>query len=229
MVKLGNFYSYLWFRTDGTPYYAGKGRKNRAFHKHGRGLNPPDKSRILVFPMLSEKEAFESEKELIQLFGRVDIGTGCLRNLTDGGEGVVGLPARTRQKIKISLMGRSVSDSARHKMSQSHLGIRLSDSHIRAQKNGRLKGQICLLTYKICPVCSQSFIYNFYCKKYCSRDCFLEMRRQQKREAYHSKVFFGMLKIRPCGERGTRGGDKRAVDSCRQVKTASREEIPTQK
>jgi NUMOD3 motif len=84
-----NFYSYLWLREDGTPYYAGKGSGNRAFrrHAHNRGLQPPaDKSLILIFPHVSEDEAFESEKDFIKWFGRKDIGTGCLRNLTDGGE-----------------------------------------------------------------------------------------------------------------------------------------------
>lgn len=84
------FYSYLWLRDDQTPFYAGKGQGNRAYKAHhngGRVLYPPkDKSRILVFSTLNEAEAFESEVALIELFGRKDNGTGCLRNLTDGGE-----------------------------------------------------------------------------------------------------------------------------------------------
>lgn len=86
------FYSYLWLREDGTPYYAGKGTGKRAFRSLGHGsLNcPKDRARILVFSMLSEAEAFESEMALIELFGRVDLGTGFLRNLTMGGDGVRG-------------------------------------------------------------------------------------------------------------------------------------------
>jgi hypothetical protein len=64
----------------------------RAYRTRGHGsLNcPKDRDRIIVFPMLNEAEAFESEKALIELFGRKDLGTGCLRNCTSGGDGVVG-------------------------------------------------------------------------------------------------------------------------------------------
>ena len=79
------FYSYLWLRADGTPYYAGKGKGNRAHIRGSHRLRPPDdNSRILIFPMASEADALESEIALIDLFGRKDLGTGCLRNFTTG-------------------------------------------------------------------------------------------------------------------------------------------------
>ena len=102
------FYSYLWLREDGSPYYAGKGRGNRAFRSKGHGVHrPKNLNRILVFPMMDEGEAFESEVALIELFGRKDNGTGCLRNLTDGGDGPSGHIHSEKQKerIKASLMG----------------------------------------------------------------------------------------------------------------------------
>lgn len=91
------FYSYMWLREKdttfpaGTPYYVGKGNGNRAFDKRGHRCRlPKNLSNIVVFPMRSEKDAFKSEVALIQLFGRANNGTGCLRNLTDGGEGATG-------------------------------------------------------------------------------------------------------------------------------------------
>ena len=86
---MAQFYSYLWLRDDGTPYYAGKGCGNRAFIKGiGHRQYPPrDRNRVLIFPQANEADAFESEMALIDLFGRKDLGTGCLRNLTIGGEG----------------------------------------------------------------------------------------------------------------------------------------------
>ena len=39
---------------------------------------------------MSEGDAFEAERFLISYYGRVDLGTGSLRNLTDGGDGASG-------------------------------------------------------------------------------------------------------------------------------------------
>lgn len=86
------FYSYLYLREDETPYYAGKGTGKRAFKRRGFDVRPPkDKSRVIIFPMLNETEALESEIALIEFFGRKDLGTGCLYNRTNGGDGASGL------------------------------------------------------------------------------------------------------------------------------------------
>jgi hypothetical protein len=109
------FYSYLWLREDGTPQYAGKGMGRRAFVRGSHHLHPPAaRSRILIFPMASEADAIESEKALIEMFGRKDTGSGwadiapCLRNFTDGGDGVSGLrhTEETKQKMSVGHKGR---------------------------------------------------------------------------------------------------------------------------
>jgi hypothetical protein len=98
------FYSYLWLREDGTPYYAGKGSGKRAFIRGSHHLKPPeDRNRIVIFPMLNEAEAIESEIALIDLFGRKDLGTGCLRNFTHGGDGVSGLRHSDDAKRRMSV------------------------------------------------------------------------------------------------------------------------------
>ena len=49
---------------------------------------PKDKKRIIYLKKnLTEEEAFKHEKYMIAVLGRKDLGTGILRNLTDGGEG----------------------------------------------------------------------------------------------------------------------------------------------
>jgi hypothetical protein len=92
------FYSYLWLRVDGTPYYAGKGHGRRAYDRHHGFCPPADRSRIVIFPMLNEAEAFESEIALIELFGRKDLGTGILHNRTNGGDGVDSATATRTKK-----------------------------------------------------------------------------------------------------------------------------------
>lgn len=87
------FYVYQYLREDGTPYYIGKGSGNRAYKKWSKkDIKPPaDKSRVVIVKdNLTEEEAFELEKKLISEHGRKDLGTGILRNKTNGGEGSSG-------------------------------------------------------------------------------------------------------------------------------------------
>jgi len=81
------FYTYVWLREDDTPYYVGKGSRERAYTSWGHGVRcPADRAKIVVYPAQTETEALEVEIALIWYYGRKDLGTGCLRNLTDGGE-----------------------------------------------------------------------------------------------------------------------------------------------
>ena len=79
------FYTYLWLREDGTPYYAGKGMGIRAYRSHRMG-KAPSRERILVQDFASEQDALVAEMFLILYYGREDLGTGCLLNLTHGGD-----------------------------------------------------------------------------------------------------------------------------------------------
>ena len=82
------FYVYAYFRkSDNSPYYIGKGKNNRAYERH-RVSVPKDKFKIVFYHTdLSEKMALDLEIFYISLFGRKDIGTGILHNLTNGGDG----------------------------------------------------------------------------------------------------------------------------------------------
>ena len=87
-IKLpSGFYTYLWLREDGTPYYVGKGSRERAYVNFGHSVHTPTNlSRILVQEHASEADSLFAEIFLIAVYGRIDNGTGILRNLTDGGE-----------------------------------------------------------------------------------------------------------------------------------------------
>ena len=54
---------------------------------------------------LTEEEAFENEKLCIAKYGRINNGTGCLANLTDGGEGAVGIIKTLSEEHKEKLRG----------------------------------------------------------------------------------------------------------------------------
>jgi len=96
------FYTYLWLREDGTPYYVGKGKGSRAFVKESHRQSPPkDLNLIITQSWSSEDDAFEAETFLINFYGRKDIGTGVLRNLTNGGEGKCGWVPSLETRLKI--------------------------------------------------------------------------------------------------------------------------------
>jgi hypothetical protein len=89
---MGIYYTYAYLRKDGTPYYIGKGCGKRFQVSGGRIISPPaDPSRIIILKQnLSEQEAFRHEIYMIAVLGRKDLGTGILRNQTNGGDGASG-------------------------------------------------------------------------------------------------------------------------------------------
>jgi len=157
------FYVYQYLRDDSTPYYIGKGKGKRAWQPHFRSNNanmmPTDKNKIAIIKdNLTEDEANLLEITLIEKYGRKDLGTGILTNLTNGGEGVSGSKRpqsaidtqRTKitgvkrskeviEKISKANTGKKRSTETKRKLSESHKGIKQS-AETKRKRAEKLKG-----------------------------------------------------------------------------------------
>ena len=124
----------------GTPYYIGKGKGYRAYDKHTVTI-PKDKSRIeIIAHKLFENEAHLLERKLISYYGRKDLGTGILINLTNGGDGPSGYKHtnEAKQKIAVAQKGKKkkpFSKEHRDKIGAKSKGRKFSEEAIQKMKN----------------------------------------------------------------------------------------------
>lgn len=73
----------------------------------------------IMFDDIDIKLAKQIEIYLIAYYGRLDIKTGILANMTDGGDGSVNMSLESRRKISNSLMGKKQSKESNDKRIQS--------------------------------------------------------------------------------------------------------------
>ena len=118
---MSHHFTYAYLREDGTPFYIGRGKGRRAFQTSHNVKVPPRERVLFLKTGLTFAESIDHERYMIAVFGRKDNGTGILRNLTDGGEGMEGWV---------------VTEETRNRMRQSHLGNRHSDENKKSIQAG---------------------------------------------------------------------------------------------
>jgi hypothetical protein len=124
------YYVYAYLRDDDTFYYIGKGKDRRAWIKGKGEVHPPVNKLLIkiIAHKLWENEAYNLEEKLILYYGRKDLGTGILRNKSDGGEGikkpynkVAWNKGLTKDDPRVEKNAKNISDSMKgYKRTQSH-------------------------------------------------------------------------------------------------------------
>lgn len=127
-------YLYRHIRLDkNEPFYIGIGEKE----SHSRAYEIVKRNKFwyritaktdfeveIILDNLTWDQACQKEKEFIKLYGRRNLGTGMLCNLTNGGEGIVGL-VRTKEhieKLRQANIGKYVSEITKDKIRQYNIG-----------------------------------------------------------------------------------------------------------
>ena len=112
-------------------FYVGIGKtEKRAFDKNRRTqywkriVEKVGYSVNIIHKDIDYEEAKNIEILLIEKYGRKDLGTGNLVNMTDGGDGCLGVivSEETRQKLAKLATGRTFSEETRQKMSKERIG-----------------------------------------------------------------------------------------------------------
>ena len=89
----------------GIGLYEKRAYSKRDRNKHWKNIvNKYGYDVEILFSGLDYEEANLKEVELILKYGRIDLKTGCLVNLTNGGDGVLGYTYTDEVKSKMSLI-----------------------------------------------------------------------------------------------------------------------------
>ena len=171
MYPLTDYYVYGYTDpTSSDPYfYIGKGHGDRYlkhfqwnllqqqthFYKKLKNLLLQDVLPIVSFLKsgLAEQEAISFEIEMIAKFGRIDLGTGCLCNHTEGGDGASGhvVSKITRELIGKAHLGNQFAIGHTHDLESR---LKMSASHSKRTQEMTEKNRAGVVAHKGRSVCA---------------------------------------------------------------------------
>lgn len=134
-------------KTNDEIFYVGMGDIKRAYSKQRSKIWEKTVEKYgyyitIVATNLSKKDAFELECFLIKELGRKDVGTGSLLNMTDGGEGNIGLSCSIKKRRKYNMSKVERNTEWKRKISESHKGKVFSKETLKKMSNAKLGKKI---------------------------------------------------------------------------------------
>ena len=129
-------YLYRHIRADkNEPFYIGVGTDKGTKRHYNRSREVSNRNPLwkkivakteYQIEIMMESDDYDfilnKEIEFINLYGRIDLHTGVLTNLTDGGKGAAKLDPLTNERRNYKLKGRVRSDETKRKISESRIG-----------------------------------------------------------------------------------------------------------
>lgn len=132
-------YVYRHIRTDkNVPFYIGIGtdktfkrakEKSRRSELWKKVAVKGDYDIEILFDGISWEDAKKKEQEFIKMYGRIDLKTGTLCNMTDGGDGTLNkiFSKEYRAKLSAKAKSRVVSDAQKQKLREYRVGVKNSE------------------------------------------------------------------------------------------------------
>jgi len=120
-IGIGKYEGRAYTKKKRSPYW------QNIVKKHGYKVE-------IIYDNLTWEEACKKEIFLIKSLGRIDLKTGNLVNLTDGGDGQYNPSLETRLKISNGNKGKKISKSLMEKLIKANKGRKVSEETKMKQK-----------------------------------------------------------------------------------------------
>ena len=172
---------YRHLKPNGEVFYIGIGSEKRAYQKNPRSdfckrvVSIHGYEVQILKSDLLWKDACELEKLLISWYGRRNLNTGTLVNMTEGGDGSVGYSPseESRRSRSEKMKGVPKSEKARKNMNKSKIGKSISEEHRLKCKLSNAKkvidiktGEIYTSVQDLIKISNFTFLYKYLsCEK----------------------------------------------------------------
>ena len=130
-------------QTNNEIFYVGMGGVKRVYSKQRSKIWEDTVKKygyysVVIANNLSKEDAFELECFIIKELGRKDLKTGSLVNMTDGGEGNMGLSCSIEKRRKYNMSKIERNSEWKRKISEAHKGKIFSKETLKKMSNAKI-------------------------------------------------------------------------------------------